>query len=244
MEQILCVYTLAELRQLAVYLSEFQNCAFIWPEDVKRKKSWLNSTSQMLIQKNPENPRDYISRLRCNIRWFIDHKIKFKRGMAESNSFFEKMVYTFKRNITETIYLEFNSSNFITIQKEDIILPDDINFEFENYPNTLRPATIDDDLTQSIDLLANYFETIDISRNVEIIDLTTSTTATSTTINDEEVTDDARGLECKICANNKICIVLSRCGHTFCHSCTTRFENKCGMCRTPFTNSTKIRMYI
>jgi hypothetical protein len=69
-------------------------------------------------------------------------------------------------------------------------------------------------------------------------------TQTLKVIVDEEVTDDTRVLECKICTINKICMVLARCGHTFCYSCTTRFENKCATCRTPFTDETKIHMYI
>lgn len=61
---------------------------------------------------------------------------------------------------------------------------------------------------------------------------------------DEEITDETRILECKICTVYKICMVLSGCGHTFCHSCTTRFDGRCATCRTPFTDDTKIRIYI
>jgi hypothetical protein len=63
-------------------------------------------------------------------------------------------------------------------------------------------------------------------------------------IEDQEVTDETRALECRICTVNKICIVLSKCGHTFCNSCTIRLQNKCAVCRTEFNNSTKIQMFI
>jgi hypothetical protein len=69
-------------------------------------------------------------------------------------------------------------------------------------------------------------------------------TVEKASIPDEEATDETCGLECKICTINKICVVLAKCGHTFCHSCTTRFENKCATCRTPFTEATTIRMFI
>ncbi len=70
-------------------------------------------------------------------------------------------------------------------------------------------------------------------------------------ITDEEATDETRGLECKICLTNKICVVLSKCGHAFCYMCTTRFNpssdrcrRKCATCRTPFTDKTLIHLYV
>jgi hypothetical protein len=61
---------------------------------------------------------------------------------------------------------------------------------------------------------------------------------------DEEVTEETSMFECKICTVNKICMVLPKCGHTFCYKCTTRFENKCAICRTPFKNEDKIHMFM
>jgi hypothetical protein len=66
----------------------------------------------------------------------------------------------------------------------------------------------------------------------------------SLNIVDEEVTDDTRVLECKVCTINKVCVVLTRCGHTFCRACTKRFENKCATCRTPFAEQTIVQMFI
>lgn len=80
-------------------------------------------------------------------------------------------------------------------------------------------------------------EVVDEEQQPEVVDLVNE-------VADEEATDETRGLECKICTVNKICVVLAKCGHVFCNSCTTRFENKCAVCRTPFTGETKIRMYI
>ncbi len=77
-----------------------------------------------------------------------------------------------------------------------------------------------------------------------LTNLTDSTTQQKDIPPDTEATDETRGLECKICTINKICVVLSKCGHTFCYSCTTRFRGQCATCRTEFTDETRIRMYI
>ena len=63
-------------------------------------------------------------------------------------------------------------------------------------------------------------------------------------IPDEETTDETRALECKVCTINNVCIVLAKCGHVFCYTCTVRFQNKCATCRTSFTDKTMIRMYL
>lgn len=61
---------------------------------------------------------------------------------------------------------------------------------------------------------------------------------------DEKVTDDTKILECKICMTNKIRVALVKCGHTFCNSCTKKFNHRCAQCRTTFDNSTKIQIFI
>ncbi len=61
---------------------------------------------------------------------------------------------------------------------------------------------------------------------------------------DEEATDSTRGLECKICNVNKICVALFKCGHTFCYSCTRRFNHKCATCRTHFADDSIVHIYI
>jgi len=60
---------------------------------------------------------------------------------------------------------------------------------------------------------------------------------------DELVTDETRALECRVCLANKISVVLTRCGHTFCDSCTLQFDGKCAVCRTHFTRHSKTRIY-
>ena len=65
-----------------------------------------------------------------------------------------------------------------------------------------------------------------------------------TIIEDEEVDEETRVIECKICTINKVCMVLPGCGHVFCYSCVQRFENKCATCRTQFAPNTAIRMYL
>jgi hypothetical protein len=68
--------------------------------------------------------------------------------------------------------------------------------------------------------------------------------STPRSITDELVTDETRRLECKICLTNKISVALTKCGHTFCNSCTNRFDNKCAVCRTKFNHMTKARIFL
>jgi hypothetical protein len=64
------------------------------------------------------------------------------------------------------------------------------------------------------------------------------------TILDEEVTESSKALECKICLINKISIVLTTCGHSTCYQCSLQINNKCAICRTPFTNNNKLHLHI
>lgn len=239
--EVLRRYTLAELRQISIYLSEFQRCDWVAPENIRQKKCWLNTAVQMCAQKNPENPYEYITRIRRNIRWFIDHKINFRREMGIKTSFYEKIVYDFLRDVTpSTIYFEDFQGRGITIEKRDMIFSNNITVEFERRPTTLiddNETQFDSDVTQLIASLSIIDLTGEIIPQIQTPRITTAN-------EDEEVTEETRGLECKICTINKICIVLVGCGHTFCNSCTTRFENKCATCRKPFTNANKVRMYI
>jgi C3HC4-type zinc finger (RING finger) protein len=64
----------------------------------------------------------------------------------------------------------------------------------------------------------------------------------SNNIVDEPIIESGSCL-CKICLVNKVCIVLSTCGHVFCSSCTLKFKEKCANCRKPFKPNNKIRMF-
>ena len=266
-------FTLAELRQLAVYMSEFQECALITPENARQKKCWLNTTNQMIIRKAPDNPGEYITRLRTIIRWFINHKINLRIGMKDSYVFFEKITNNFTRNISATvIHLEDRQRNFIDINKNDLILPYEITSTFRYDPNTMdRYYFYDDDHRTPVARQRRQIPPPVVPQQIPppvvpqqipppvaqqqppppvvvsqslLFDEDVVRTSKQHDIPDEEVTDETRTLECKICVTNKICVVLTRCGHTFCNSCTQRFENKCATCRAPFTNFSKVRMYI
>lgn len=50
-------------------------------------------------------------------------------------------------------------------------------------------------------------------------------------------------LECKVCYTNKKCVVITKCGHTFCKSCALRC-NKCAECRVPYQPQNLIRIYL
>jgi hypothetical protein len=230
--------TTAELRQLSVYLEDFQGYKYVYPRNKNQKKCWLTSLNKMLSQKDLIEPEKIIQ-IKINIRWFIDHKIKFQRGMANSALFMNKLIYNFARNVTDTvIHLEDNSHNSIDIPKSSLILNTTLTSLFNQYPNTLYSYFYDrqifyDQQNHSSTILLNE------DKHKDNILLTKPTIPA-----DEQVTDDTRGLECKVCMSNKICIVLTNCGHTFCYTCTTQINNKCATCRTPFTKATQVRMYI
>jgi hypothetical protein len=249
--EMLKKFTLAELRQLAVYMSEFQECAFITPENVHQKKCWLNTTNQMIIRKAPVNPEEYITRLRLIVRWFIDHKINLRIGMKNGGAFYDKITNNFVRNISATvIHLEDRQRNFIDINKNDLVLPTDIENRLYYDPNNMdRWYFYDDDDRTPVRRIPSppVVRNIIIPRRLlfdEDVEDQTHSFFSTEQIPDEEVTDETRALECKVCMTNKICVLLVKCGHTFCHSCTTRIDNRCATCRAPFTNFSKARMYI
>ena len=216
-------YTLPELRQLAIYMEDFQGYAFIEPKDVRKKKCWLSTINRMLRENGPFiDLYEYITNLRSIIRWFLDHKFKFKRN---NRSFFYRMT-------TEFIY---------TITSDDIFLEDRNRTCF-----TIR--RVDMDLSKYISYITDYPTNIGLIEPSLFYNTPTPPEplpkATKKDIIDELATDDTRALECKICLTNKICIALVLCGHTFCNLCTTQFDGKCPVCRTNFTDSTKVQIYI
>ena len=237
-------YTTAELRHISMYLEEFQGYTYIEPS-IKHKKYWISTLIEMLSQKAINEPlENYISRVENIIRWFKKHKVVFKRGFSHGSAFYNKIT-SFTRNVTDTTF-HFKNSNqeSIEILKTDITFSESIISLFDRVPNNqnfryeVRPRpqrSILDDLFE--DLFT--FDMVTLNHRPS-----TSDKPPPPEHQDEEVTDDTKGLECKVCLTNKICIVLSKCGHAFCYTCTTRIENKCATCRTPFTASNKVRMYI
>lgn len=215
---ILAKYTLPELRQLAVYMEKFQNCAFIQPEDARRKKDWIISVNQMIATKGLVDPRQYITELRKIIRWFLNHKFKFTR---DNQSFFRRMAEEFIYTITEyDICLKERS-------REARFYIRRVNMDLSNY-HQYRFELIDDEPLPVPSPQRQPIQSI----------------TSQSPIIDELITDETRALECKICVTNKICVVLVSCGHTFCNSCTTQFNNKCAVCRKWFANYDKVQIYI
>ena len=225
-ESIFRKYTTGELRQLAIYLGEFQDYTFITPSNERLKKCWLNSLTTMLLQKDlptrsPTVIRQYLARIKTNIEWFVDHKISLRRRMKSSRVFYNIIAVVIARRVTDTVIHFKSRLSTIDILRSDLILPDNIMEDFNTYPNTIDP----DDFDQT-------FPKVKLPPLLQTVE------------SDEEITDETRILECKVCMTNKICTVLTKCGHTFCYTCTTRIDNKCATCRTPFTDATKVRMYI
>lgn len=244
--ETLCKYKMPELRQLAIYMEIFQDGAFVPPKNIKQKKGWLNTTYQMISQKGLEDPTSYIFRLRTIIRWFIDHKFKFQRNMLYN--FCERLKHDFLRNVTTThIHLEDRDRNSIDIDRSDIILPDYMITLFDRVPNTMNNRLFynDDILARRYSyhfLRSSALQTPQIQQTLQLPQLQPLLNVSS--IIDEEVTEETRVLECKVCLFNKVCIVLSSCGHAFCNSCISQFENRCATCRSVFSNHNRVRLYI
>lgn len=248
---ILRGYSTTNLRQLAVYLKEFQGYTFITPENERHKKCWMNSLNQMFSQKDLVEPlSEYLARLEINIRWFRHHKIIFRRGMGTGAAFYGKMTRNFARNVTDTT-IEFKNQNRESVEmlRSDITFCEDINREFERNPNTMniRNFYYDERYGRPSRERRVIFDSLDLDIILAEDDYYIQSSVVSAPKQqpqDEEATEETKGLECKVCRVNKICIVLAKCGHTFCHTCTTRIDNKCATCRTPFTKANMIRMYI
>lgn len=234
------IYTTAELRHISIYLEEFQGYTYIEPA-VKHKKHWISTLSEMLSQKEEyrEPLENYISRIASINGWFKTSKVVFKRGFSRGSAFYYKIT-SFNRTVTDTTF-NFTNSNreYIEILKSDITFSEDIISFFQRTPNNqvynLRPRT-----RPQRSILEDLFE------DLFTFDMVTPnpTTTPKPPEQDEEVTEETKGLECKVCLTNKICIVLNKCGHAFCYTCSTRIENKCATCRTPFTTSNRVRLYI
>jgi hypothetical protein len=242
-------YKLGELKQLAVYLEEFQDCQFVDPTDARKKKCWLKSVNTMITEKNPESPSSYIIKLREIIRWFLDHRFKFTRGRGDT--FFVTMTSTFLYDITETIiHLEDSLTNIFEIDRSYMNLskysayiqanPTNRNVA-GNWVQNFFDETRGAEESSHYEYMTTHWPAHAIEH---LFDKPKSSSELKLNIIDEESTDETRGLECKICTINKICVVLTKCGHAFCYSCTTRFENKCATCRTPFMSTSVVQMFI
>ncbi len=260
-------YNLCELKQLAIYLEEFQECRFIEPVNVSKKKCWVESVNTMVTEKDPAVPSRYIFRLRRIIRWFLDHGFKFIRNRG--NSFFKRMTRVFLYTITDTtIYLKDSDRLSFKINRLYMDLTKHSEYIQINPTNcTIAAISAMGDDWGDIFLRSRIFRRdeyiqappnrsnrrrslrrVPINNYDESAFILTDSNLLSkslnTNITDEEATDKTRALECKICLINKICVVLTKCGHTFCYTCTRQFNNKCATCRTPFTDKNAVQMFI
>jgi len=217
-------YTLPEIRQLAIYMETYQNCAFIEPENKLKKKSWLASVNQMIIAKGCPNPREYIVRLRSIIRWFLDHRFRFVRN---STSVFDRMVREFAYIITDAnIRLEDTEGRVFNIGREDMDLSKHLSYISRKPVNRLAQAAQQSTTEEG---RVNNEDKPKRDKDPRVDEPANTTTST---------------LECKVCLIHKICVVLSSCGHAFCYSCTKQLEHKCAICRKAFSDRSIIRMYI
>ena len=184
----------------------------------------------MLEYDHGEWNNNRILRVNSIVQLFIKHKIPLRYNMSiDTENFKNKFLKEFVYDKYDS-YIRLTSqrvSNMCvvsaTIQNDDINFPLILNEHFSQYPC-------------SETRISENINVVDWDRWVikEDVDL----------FFDSPITESESGLCCKICLKNKICIVLAKCGHVFCLSCTLKFENKCANCRTPFNDSDKIKMYI
>lgn len=248
--EILLKYNLSELRQLAIYMEEFQNCIFVQPENIRRKKSWVDSLSQMINSSSSigQELNTYIVRLRTIIRWFLNHRFKFVR----KGNIFVRMTKDFIYTITPTnIQLEDSNRRVFNINREDMDLSKHAAY-IANFPSNAEwithsqlPTRILNFSPRSTFSSPRPEESLASSEDDDpLILYHLSSCMRHLKITDELVTPETELLECKICLTNKICVVLAECGHTFCYLCIKNFNYKCAVCRTPFDDFSIIQMYI
>ena len=120
------------------------------------------------------------------------------------------------------------------VELKDLVNELAVNFDvYDDDPPDISPEDInrlDNDIDDLYEAIIHYEKTLDVPLALNIVD--------------EEVTEETSILECKVCTINKVCVALSRCGHTFCYTCTTRFNKTCAVCRTPFANNNVIHIFI
>jgi hypothetical protein len=117
---------------------------------------------------------------------------------------------------------------------KDLVRELTVNFEvYDDDPDNISPddvTRLDEDINNLYSAIVQYEKTKDVPLSLNIVD--------------EETTDETSVLECKICTINKVCVALTSCGHTFCYTCTTRFNKVCAVCRAPFANNNVIHIFI
>lgn len=215
-------YTVPDLRKFLIYLSHFQGYPYDVPlrAEQSRKAEWVINLTHMLQDKPPPEPISYIERIMNIVTWFKNQKVSFRVNMDSRNgTFFKKILNDFGRKMTDTvIQLESEDGSKIDILRSDIHL-----------------CNIEDKLitTPNITLEEQKRKKNGKPKKLD-----------SLTIVDEPVTKATSILECKVCLTNKICIALTVCGHTFCHSCISRLKSQCAICRISFKPENCLRIYI
>jgi hypothetical protein len=302
LQAILSKFTLTELRQLRIYLIEFQNCSGTAPSNQK-KKSWMDAVVDLLTQINLSDNKgetdliNYVNKIMVTIRWLANHSFKFTTNMKKH--IFKHIDYKLAYEVTETtIKLVDQTRAQHEILKCDMILPQQTLDYIQKYPSTLNTKYyyfLDDieRLNESIrqeeerirqevvlvePRLSTYpipeifdpsskeynrffewdyyfygplpdFVTIreiqrqnnNVCRLTRLGQITHFITEDS---NDENVTDETKILECKVCLNHKARMALSKCGHVFCGTCLIQLsDKKCPICRKEFMNAQIIRLY-
>ena len=292
-------YNISELKELAIYLHNFQLSDWIEPENSNVKQCWIESLTQMITH---SDPTQYILELRKIIRWFLDHDFIFERPL---NLFHFQMMIgeTFIFTITEhSVKFEDKDKASININRTHMNLYFMIPYNMRNrdysnisskfymsppfysdgtrpdydpqsdtsldVPPSVPPSTgapsvepsvppstgapsnepesVEEIVLRSLQVLNEMGEE-EVNKSLHILremkEMRERVKQRMKNMPDEPVTDK-NSPECQICLTNKINVVLAKCGHTFCHSCTERFHGKCAQCRTEFDGLTRIHIFI
>lgn len=216
-------WTIADLKKFSVYLKTFMGVDYHTPITPKmKKKDWVEFTTQMSQSRDFSDER--ILTIMRNVRWLVNHGIQIRVGMnANTNNFARKIALKFNLELNhENLTLQDYVSHSIELfSLEDFHLPS-ILLEWLITRNPI--------ITGIRNSMPPVFVSQHDQREVQI-DLT------------DEAAQPESELECKICYINKVCVVLSTCGHIFCSSCTKNFSNVCAKCRKPFKDCNKIRTF-
>lgn len=217
-------FLVAELKRLSIYLNKFLNVTSpTLRPDVKkmRKQDWIDVVTEMTQGGN--FPVDRVADIMDNIRWLKDHRFTFRQNInVQSNTFAMKFIQTFRFQLHE---------HSLTLQDDNysVMVFDLVNFHIPaGLMTMLTNATVSDRRRILNEMPPVYVEQVQTELKIDVTD---------------EVAEQNSELECKICLTNKVCIVLTSCGHLFCSTCTKNLSNKCAKCRKPFKDSEKIRVF-
>jgi len=235
-------YTIKDIRAMIRYLYYFQRASVPDPQLLRKRR-----TKKTLAT--------YVARM-------IDESTLHKETMGTND--FGMLRYIVARlsskgldfaNLDSDLYADFRSMFTCRIVNDELLVTKDGTWVMCIDPEYLYLQQEDSEWYAAIDrssdelvnelasLVAAMVTSSHQSDAMLLSPLSISPEARVTTRKDDEPTT-VEEVQCKVCYSNKVAIVLTTCGHTFCCACVDRFGGKCGSCRATFGDSHRLNLYI